>query len=313
MLSYNDTNVIPGTTYCYVVKAKNQYGESDSSNEVCKKAGPAPGKWEIRVEDYGNNWARLQFTCISFPESSYCTGGYPITKIKIYKGTSPSSLSLYSELRDPASRNYRFTDTGLSSGVTYYYAIKVVNELNLEGPTSSEVSVTPSEREITGNIKVLWGSYERICGTYRVCVEDFNPAFGIQFDSPQYINNVKINVFSIQSSAQLSYLCDDYLEYTGIYLQSTGTTTININRTCKALIITPSDNIYFLGLVGANANDLMSRSQIRVDRGTCNFEGSWISAIFSGINVYSLDSLPLLAICQPPSFHAFIKNIVPYK
>ena len=315
MLSYNDTNVIPGNTYCYVVKAKNQYGESNPSNEVCKKAGSAPGQWEIIVEDYGENWARLQFTCISYPESSYCTGGYPITKIKIYKGTSPSSLSLYSELIDPTSRNYRFTDTGLSSGVTYYYAIKVVNELNLEGPMSSVVSVTPGERAITGNIKVLWGSYEWICGTYKACVTNFNPAFGIQFDSPQYINNVKINVFSIQfqSPVQLSYLCDDYLKiYTETYLQSTGTTTLNINRTCKALIITTSDNIYFLGLVGANANDLMSRSQIRVVGGTCNFSGGWISAIFSGINVYSLDSLSL-AICQPPSFNAFIKNIVPYK
>jgi hypothetical protein len=263
MLFYNDTNVIPGNTYCYVVKAKNQYGESDPSNEVCKKAGAAPGKWEIRVEDYGSNWARLQFTCISFPESSYCTGGYPITKIKIYKGTSPSSLSLYSELRDPASRNYRFTDTGLSSGVTYYYAIKVVNELNLEGPMSDVVSVTPGERAITGNIKVLWGLISRSEGENRVVVQDAFPAIGIQFDTPQYIDRLEMRTDPINSD-YLKYLCDNYGGSDVNSWIKSPTTTLSIKRTCKTLIFYPSHSIITGYFVGKDANDIFNMQQITI-------------------------------------------------
>jgi fibronectin type 3 domain-containing protein/type II secretory pathway pseudopilin PulG len=277
VLSYNDTNVIPGNTYCYVVKAKNQYGESDQSNEVCNKAGSAPGQWEIRVEDYGSNWARLQFTCISFPESSYCTGGYPITKIKIYKGTSPSLLSLYSELRDPASANYRFTDTGLSSGVTYYYAIKVVNELNLEGPTSSVVSVTPGEREITGNIKVLWGFISRIAGENTVVVQDAFPAIGIQFDTPQYIDRLEMRTDPINSD-YLKYLCDNYGGSDVNSWIKSPTTTLSIKRTCKTLIFCPGQSIISYYFIGKDANDIFNRQQITI-YGT-GFDGTfrWVSS-----------------------------------
>ena len=263
MLSYNDTNVIPGNTYCYVVKAKNQYGESNSSNEVCKKAGAAPGKWEIRVEDYGSNWTTLYFSCPYTSQTPLCDGGYPITKIKIYRGTSPSSLSFYSELRDPASANYRFTDTGLSSGVTYYYAIKAVNELNLEGPTSSEVSVTPRERAITGNIKVLWGLISRSEGENRVVVQDAFPAIGIQFDTPQYIDRLEMRTDPINSD-YLKYLCDNY---GGSDINSwikSPTTTLSIKRTCKTLIFYPSHSIISGYFIGKDANDIFNMQQINI-------------------------------------------------
>jgi len=275
MLSYNDTNVIPGFTYCYVVKAKNQYGESDSSNEVCKTAGAAPGQWVIWIRDYGENWAELQFFCQSSREIFYCSGGYPITKIKLYKGTSPNSLSLYKEILNPASANYTFKDTGLSSGVTYYYAMQAVNELNLEGPMSDVVSVTPGERVITGNIKVLWGLIKRIAGEHRVVAQYAFSAIGIQFNTPQYIDRLEIVTDPINSD-YLKYLCDNHGWYDVNSWIKSPTTTLSIKRTCKTLIFCPGQSIISY-VIGKDANDIFNRQQITTYGTGFNGTFRWVS------------------------------------
>ena len=305
-LSYNDTNVIPGTTYCYVVKAKNNYGESEQSNEVCKKAGTKPAQWAIWVLNYGKDWVQLQFNCINAPEDSYCTGGYPITKIKIYRGTSPTTLFLYQELLNPASQNYSFTDTGLSTGVTYYYAITVVNEINLEGPTSSVVSVTPQEDQIRGEFKYLIGSVHNVGGRDYVGL-----AFGIKFDAPQYIDNIKIYwSHAPVDYPQLDYLCDRELR-TIIYnpppAGTLGTTTISLKKSCKALIIPLHPLLSWMSGLVLDANDILSINGT-ITIGNVSL-GPWISVRFDGRSVYLLHSI----LIPRPEIMAEVKNIALYK
>ena len=170
---------------------------------------------------------------------------------------------MYSELRDPATKNYRFTDTGLSSGVTYYYAIKVVNELNLEGPMSDVVSVTPGERAITGNIKVLWGLISRSEGGNRVVVQDAFPAIGIQFDTPQYIDRLEMRTDPINSD-YLKYLCDNYGGSDVNSWIKSPTTTLSIKRTCKTLIFYPGRSIISYYFIGKDANDIFNMQQITI-------------------------------------------------
>ena len=301
ILSYNDTNVTAGITYCYVVKARNQYGESDSSNEVCAKAGAAPGQWIIYVEDYGKDWAKLHFTCLSFPESSYCTGGYPITKIKIYRGTSPTSLSLYKELHNPRDANYRFTDTGLSTGITYYYAIKAVNELNLEGPTSSVVSVTPQENIINANFRYLFGSLYQYPYIYSVGL-----GFGAKFDDYKFVNKIKIDVGTVYEDPGLVIKCDDQQPIISRQELTWGENTFEVNRLCKSLIILPLVYYNLLADRLDSVDNFMEQREIPINQYLTLY---WISISDWG-NGYGLHNFVSYHI---PSVMVWVYNIKIYK
>jgi fibronectin type 3 domain-containing protein len=65
-------------------------------------------------------------------------GGDPIINYRIYRGTSPGSVSFYMEIGNITT----FNDTNVISGVTYYYQISAVNSIG-EGPLSNEVNATP--------------------------------------------------------------------------------------------------------------------------------------------------------------------------
>jgi len=67
-------------------------------------------------------------------------GGSPVTGYKIYKGTSPTSLSPL-----PATVNAPHTDYldyDVMNGVTYYYTVAAINDVG-EGPQSNQASATP--------------------------------------------------------------------------------------------------------------------------------------------------------------------------
>lgn len=71
-------------------------------------------------------------------DSPASDGGTPITGYKIYRGTTSGALSFLKDVIGTST-----TDSGLTNGQIYYYAVSAVNSEG-EGPQSSEVSATPA-------------------------------------------------------------------------------------------------------------------------------------------------------------------------
>ena len=67
-------------------------------------------------------------------------GGSPISNYKVYRGTSPGSVSFHAN----AGATTSYPDTGLTNGTTYYYKVSAVNA-NGEGALSNEANATPAD------------------------------------------------------------------------------------------------------------------------------------------------------------------------
>ena len=74
------------------------------------------------------------------------TGGVPVTNYWIYRGTASGSLSALAEVGNVRT----YTDTAVSNGITYFYAVSAVTMVG-EGPVSSEMSATPAPAPDTTN------------------------------------------------------------------------------------------------------------------------------------------------------------------
>lgn len=143
--SYIDSTVTDGVTYFYTVMAVNVVGNSAQSNEESATPQPvAPGAPSL-VAVAGNAQAVLNWTA---PAS---TGGATITNYLVYRGLTATSLTLLTTLGAVLT----FTDTGLTNGTQYFYAVHAQNVAG-QGPASNVSTVTPTAPP-TG--KPLWGEY----------------------------------------------------------------------------------------------------------------------------------------------------------
>src|SRR5881392_1485788 len=136
VLTYTDTTVTNGVTYYYQVSALNNVGEGPRSNEAsATPTAPAtpPGAPQVLGATAGDATVTLTW---SAPNSN---GGSPITKYRIYRGTSSNGETLKATIGNVLT----YTDTSVTNGVTYYYQVSAVNGAG-EGPRSNEASATPS-------------------------------------------------------------------------------------------------------------------------------------------------------------------------
>jgi hypothetical protein len=128
--SHLDTTVSNGTTYYYVVSAVNEGGEGPNSSQVSPtpQAPAVPAAPTGLTASAGKKRATLAWTAVSGPTGyrvkRSLTNGGPYTVV----ASNVTSTT--------------FTNTGLSSGVTYYYVVSAVNAVG-EGRDSAQVSVTP--------------------------------------------------------------------------------------------------------------------------------------------------------------------------
>ncbi len=132
--TYSDTAVTNGTTYFYAVSAVNAIGEGSRSAErsatptAPATAPAAPGL----TATAGNAQVALSWTAPA-------DGGSPISAYRLYRGTTSGSLSLYQSLGTATT----YSDTAVTNGTTYFYAVSAVNAIG-EGSRSAERSATPT-------------------------------------------------------------------------------------------------------------------------------------------------------------------------
>jgi len=118
--TYNNTGLINGTTYYYVVSALNSVGESGNSSQVIAtpQAVVPPNPPSNLNATVPSQRRKIN---LSWTQSS--SSG--ITQNKVYRSTSGSG-GPYS-LRATLSASTSYSDTGLTSGVTYFYSVTAVN------------------------------------------------------------------------------------------------------------------------------------------------------------------------------------------
>ena len=129
--NYADTGLTNGTKYCYVVSSVNSSGESANSAEASATptapANPPPAPSNLQAAA-GNAQVSLAWSASTGATS------YNVKRSTISGGP-------YSQIATPSSNSY--SDTGLTNGTTYYYAVSAVNSAG-QSANSSQASATPT-------------------------------------------------------------------------------------------------------------------------------------------------------------------------
>jgi fibronectin type 3 domain-containing protein len=144
--SYVDRSLPKGTTYHYALRALNAAGSSDSAM-ASATTFDVPGAPQGVTVTNGLNAVVVQWSAPAVG------GGSPISGYRIFRGGSPSDLSGLAYLSNGSS----YSDSGLSPGITYYYAVAALNMVG-EGaksvPCSATTTVLPPSEPIAVKVKV---------------------------------------------------------------------------------------------------------------------------------------------------------------
>src|SRR5207249_4367230 len=131
--SYTNRGVTSGIRYFYKVRAVNAIGVSSLSNEASATTLTVPTAPQNLQASPGTTNVTLSWQA---PASN---GGTPITGYKIYRSTSSGTETGYVSLGNVTS----YTNTGVTSGTTYFYKVRAVNSVGISSP-SNEASATPT-------------------------------------------------------------------------------------------------------------------------------------------------------------------------
>jgi fibronectin type 3 domain-containing protein len=127
--SYEDTGLVNGNTYYYVISAKNEAGESQYSSEFSVRAGAIILNPPTNVKGVPGD----QKVMLSWNTSNHATG-YKVKR-------AATSGGPYVDIAGNIINN-SFVDTNLINNTTYYYIIVAINDTEQSG-FSSELSATP--------------------------------------------------------------------------------------------------------------------------------------------------------------------------
>ena len=131
--SYNDTTVINGVAYYYVVYAKKSNAISPPSKEIIIVPGLLPSEPVNFSAFVGDSFVKLTW------DKPVLMGSYKIIGYSIYKNLSTSIKISKIEIGNSTS----FLDEDVENGLIYYYRISATNLIG-EGPMSKELAATPN-------------------------------------------------------------------------------------------------------------------------------------------------------------------------
>ena len=147
--SYTVTGLTNGTTYYFLVKAVNEVGESDASNEVyaTPSSGSLPGA-PLTLHAYaGNGNVTLKW----LPPAQTTSAASPVLGFKVYEGSKPGAESftpVNASLLPLGTARFRVPGR---NGTRYYFVVTAVNAVG-EGPASNEAFTTPRPPQAPGPV-----------------------------------------------------------------------------------------------------------------------------------------------------------------
>ncbi|GKQ39100.1 fibronectin type III domain-containing protein [Streptomyces sp. A012304] len=138
--SYTSTVTASEHDYFYSVVAVSAYGvRSLPSNSVQPVVSEVQPPQPTQVQEVTPGDGQVQLVWGSVPIGP---GEPEITGYRVYRSTTPGVTKADAEAVFTVAGD-RYTDTGLTNGTTYYYAVASVNAAGLESTLSPEVSATP--------------------------------------------------------------------------------------------------------------------------------------------------------------------------
>ncbi len=154
--TYTNTNLTVGTTYYYRVRAYNSSGNSFYSNVSSDTVTSSAAPSNLTAKAGSASSIALTWKDNSDNESGF----------KIERSTAPTSS--FTQIKTVAANTTTYTNTGLSSGVTYYYRIRAYNNSgdsfysNVASDTTA-VAIAPSNLAAIDNdsssqyiLKLTW-------------------------------------------------------------------------------------------------------------------------------------------------------------
>jgi hypothetical protein len=253
--SYTNTGLTNGTTYYFVVDAKNANGTSGNSSQV--SATPSSGSAPPIPTGVSAVQGAAQIT-VSWSASSGATS-YHVKR-------STVSGSGYATVGSPTGTSY--TNTGLTNGKTYYYVVTAVSSGGESG-NSSQVSAVPCEYNFESGTQSWTVSQAPLTGVSQSTTQAFGPthSLAVTINGAAGVGNARIANPSIAagtvityhvwvpSSAPLNdiqpYVMDHNWTWTGTYIAG-GSVTRNAWNTIQVTV--PSNAVLPLNELGCEFN-----------------------------------------------------------
>ncbi|HYE81763.1 MAG TPA: S-layer homology domain-containing protein [Clostridia bacterium] len=132
--SYNAAGLENGTAYYFVIKATNEGGDSDYSNEISATPVSVPGAPTNVTAEAGNRQVIVSFTAPSD------NGGSPITGYTVT--SSPGNIT-------ETSAGTTITVADLSNGTAYTFTVKAVNIAGTGPASAASNAVTPFDSGVS--------------------------------------------------------------------------------------------------------------------------------------------------------------------
>jgi fibronectin type 3 domain-containing protein len=129
--TYSDSTANPGTTYYYAVQAVDTSNNQSPFSAAVSVATPdAPGApSDVSAAASSSTSVAVTWTGV--------TGGLPISTYTVFRGTSAANLASLG-----VTKNASYTDTTVTAGQTYYYAVQAKDTGGDLSPMSAIANVT---------------------------------------------------------------------------------------------------------------------------------------------------------------------------
>jgi len=152
--SYMDGSLSPGATYYYAVEAEDTGGDYSPMSAVAAARvympPSAPASLAATPASSIPPGAAQTAYSVGLTWSGAASGGLPVAGYRVFRGSSPSNLSLLASTMQTAC-----TDNSVSAATTYYYAVVAVDTAGDLSAMSTSVSATTSGAQNTGLFNIL--------------------------------------------------------------------------------------------------------------------------------------------------------------